>query len=127
MPSTTQRYPLSTPDGKYIPLDVVRSAGYAIKSVNTSVSSPITIGENVEIISFSATEDMLVCFGGVAALPADAVVYADTVFIGRGQRVTVAATALTFTAIALTTAGILHCQLIDKWAGLGLQTQYLRK
>jgi hypothetical protein len=127
MPSTSQRYPLSTPDGASIPLDVIRSGGFIRKATALTVSASVSIPDSIEIVSFTATEDCLVCFGGTAAVAADGVLQANTVFVRKDSRVTVAPTANNFTVISYTASGYLYCQLIDKWAGLALQTQYNRK
>lgn len=127
MSSTTQRYPLSTPDGIAIPFDVIRPTGFIRKAFDVTVSVAVAIPSDCEIISFTATEDCLVCFGGTAIIGADGALQADTVFIQKGTRVTVAPTAETFTVISYSVAGYLYCQLIDKWAGLALNTQYKRR
>lgn len=127
MSSTSQRYPLSTPDGISIPLDVIKPYSYILKSVGTTVSAAINIPAAIEIISFAATEDTIICFGGTAVAPPDGTPQSNTLFVQKGTRVTVAPPANTFTVLALGTAGYLHCQLIDKWAGLALQTQYSKR
>jgi hypothetical protein len=127
MPSTSQRYPLSTPDGIAIPLDVIRPHSFLAKTTALVVSAPVAIPSAVEIASFTATEDCLVCFGDTAIIAADGVLQPDTIFIQKGARVTVAPTASTFTVIAMSTPGYLYCQFIDKWAGLALETQYRKR
>lgn len=127
MPSTTQRYPLSTPDGISIPLDVIKPHSFIRKATALSVSGSISIPDVVEIISFAATEDCYICFGGIATIASDGVLQPNVVFVQKGTRVTVAPTANNFTVLALDTAGYLYCQLIDKWAGLALQTQYTKR
>lgn len=127
MSSKTQRYPLSTPDGIAIPFDVIRPIGFIRKATGLAVSGVVDIPEDCEIISFTATEDCLVCFGGTAIVAADGVLQPDTLFIQKGTRVTAAPTFPTFTVIALSAGGYLYCQLIDKWAGLALNTQYKRR
>lgn len=127
MSSKSQRYPLSTPDGIAIPFDVIRPYAFIRKTTALAVSAVVNIPDAIEIISFAATEDCIVCFGGTAIVAPDATIQLNTVFIQKGTRVTVAPTANTFTVIATEAAGFLYCQLIDKWAGLALQTQYDRR
>jgi len=127
MSSTTQRYPLSTPDGIAIPFDVIRPIAFIRKAFDVTVSVSVAIPADCEIISFTATEDCLVCFGGTAIIGVDGAIQADTVFVQKGTRVTVAPTAASFTVISYAVAGYLYCQLIDKWAGLALQTQYVKR
>ena len=127
MSSTSQRYPLSTPDGISIPLDVIKPHSYILKSVGATVSASIAVPAAIEIISFAATEDTVICFGGTAIVPPDGSPQANTLVVLKGTRVTIAPPASTFTVIALGTTGYLHCQFIDKWAGLALQTQYSKR
>ena len=127
MASTTQRYPLSSPDGDPIPLAVIRPLGLIKKTFTTTVSAAITIPDSVEILSFLATANCLISFGGTATAPVDGTNQANILHVVKGMRVTAAPTATTFTVIGETTSGILYCQLIDKWAGLALQTQYSRR
>lgn len=127
MSSKSQRYPLSTPDGIAIPFDVIRPYGFIRKATATAVSATVSIPDVTEIISFSATEDCIVCFGGTAIVASDGALQLNSVFIQKGTRVTVAPTFNTFTVISLSVAGYLYCQLIDKWAGLALETQYNKR
>jgi len=127
MSSTTQRYPLSTPDGISIPFDVIRPSGYMAVNTALTVSGQIAIPAGCEIISFTATEDCIVRFGANAAIPSTGVVLTDAVHIPRDMRITVAPVAEFFTVISEGQVGVLRCQLIDKWAGLALQTQYNKR
>lgn len=127
MSSTSQRYPLSTPDGISIPFDVIRPSGYLAVNTALTVSGQIAIPAGCEIISFTTTEDCIVRFGANASIPSSGVVLGDAVHIPREMRITVAPTAEFFTVIAEGIAGVLRCQLIDKWAGLALQTQYNKR
>ncbi len=127
MPSTTKRYPLSTPDGSYIPLDVIKPNGLILLSHSAVVSASISIPEDIEIISFLSSTDCLVNFGGTASVPADGVLSQNTVLIPADMRISVAPTSTTFTVISYSDSGIISCQLIDKWAGLTLETQQQRR
>lgn len=127
MSSTSQRYPLSTPDGISIPFDVIRPSGYMYVNTALTVSGNIAIPAGCEIISFTTTEDCIVRFGANASIPVSGAVLGDAVHIPREMRITVAPTAEFFTVIAEGTEGVLRCQLIDKWAGLALQTQYQKR
>jgi hypothetical protein len=127
MASTTQRYPLSTADGKSIPLDVIRPLGLLFKTFTSVVSADIAVPGTCEIISFTATEDCIICFGSAASVPADGSLLSNGVFIPQNLRITVAPTAATFTVIRHTADGYVAVQFIDKWAGLALETQYSRR
>ena len=101
MANLTQRYPLATPDGVPIPLEVIRPYGIVKQAFTTTVSGNITLAAAVEIASFYATEDCIVRFGAAASNPADGVTLANAIFIPKGSRVTCAVMAVTFTVIAL--------------------------
>lgn len=127
MSSTSQRYPLSTPDGISIPFDVIRPSGYLYVNTALTVSGQIPVPAGNEIISFSASEDCIIKFGGNASIPVSGTLLTDAVYIPKDMRITVAPTAEYFTVIAPSAVGVLHCQFIDKWAGLALQTQYSKR
>lgn len=127
MSSTTQRYPLSTPDGISIPFDVIRPSGYMSVNTALTVSGQIAIPAGCEIISFTASEDCIVRFGANATIPSSGSILADAVHIPKDMRITVAPVAAYFTVISESAVGVLRCQLIDKWAGLALQTQYNKR
>jgi hypothetical protein len=97
--------------------------------VNTAltVSGQIAIPAGNEIISFSASEDCIIKFGGNASIPVSGTLLVNAVYIPKDMRITVAPTAEYFTVIAPSAVGVLHCQFIDKWAGLALQTQYSKR
>lgn len=128
MPSTSQRYPLSTPDGVAIPLEILRPHSYVKKSFTSGAASAVVaVPGNVEIAILSADQDCLVCFGGTAAVPADNTNVASVIFVPQGVRVCVAPTADNFTVIGETASGSLRIQFVDKWAGLAVQTQYQKR
>lgn len=124
MANTTQRYPLATPDGVPIPLEVIRPLGAIRKAIALTVSTAVSIASNVEIASFYATVDCFVNFGGTASVSGDGVTQSNSIFIPAGSRITCAVMAVTFTVIGVTDVGFLYVQLIDNWAGLTLQTKF---
>ena len=127
MPATTQRYPLSTPEGVAIPLDVFKPHSFLRKSyLAGAASAAVSVPASVEIMSVTSDTDILVKFGGTAVIPADNVLAENTVLIEKNSRVCVAPTAATFTIIGISEAGTCSIQFIDKWAGLAVQTQYTR-
>ena len=127
MSSTTKRYPLSTPDGKPIPLDVVKPVGLVVLPFTAVVSAAIAVPSDNEIISFYATEDCYIQFGGVAAVPASGVYTANMLLVKKSFRLTVAPPSATFTVISAGTNGTLQAQFIDKWASVVLATQTARR
>ncbi len=127
MANTTQRYPLATPDGRAIPLDVVKPVGFLQKAFTTAASGTLTLPSNVEVLSVFASADCYIQFGGTAAVPADGVVVTNLLYVPKNMRITAAPPATTFTVIGKTTSGTLNVQLLEKWAGLILDVQQKRR
>lgn len=123
MASTSQRYPLSTPEGAAIPLDIMKPHSFMQKDFTEVVSAALAVPDGIEIVSFTASEDCIIRFGAAAVVPADGVSYPDTIYIDKDVRVCVAPRAATFTVIATSAVGTLHAQFIEKWAGLALTKQ----
>jgi hypothetical protein len=128
MSSTSQRYPLSTPEGVAIPFEIIKPHSYLKKSFTAgSASSAVAVPADVEILIFSSNEDCIVKFGGTASVPADGVSQADVICVEKDVRIAVAPNADTFTIIGETVAGALRVQFIQKWAGLAVTTQYKKR
>lgn len=127
MSSTDQRYPLSTPDGMAIPLEIMRPYGYIRKGFSGTVSAQVLVPDGIEIVLLYSTEDCLIRFGGNAAISVDGVLSLDTVFLPKDMRICVAPTSTYLTVIADSLSGQLSIQFIDRWAGLSLPVQTGRK
>lgn len=123
MASTTQRYPLSTPEGSAIPLEIMKPHSFMQKSFGAVVTAAQNVPDGVEIMSITVTENCLIRFGAAAVAPVDGVNYPDTVLIEADARVCIAPKAATFTLIGLTSSGTAYVQFIEKWAGLALTKQ----
>lgn len=124
MPSTTQRYPLSTSDGTAIPLEIMKPHSFVQKSflqASATAAQPVPTG--VEIMSITVSEDVILRFGAAAVALADGVNYPDTVLVKAGTRVCIAPKADTFTLKGFTANGLAYIQYIEKWAGLALAKQ----
>lgn len=125
MASTSQRYPLSTPEGVAIPFDIIKAHSYIKKNFTfTEASAVINVPADVEIVIFSSNEDCLIKFGGTASIPADGVSQLDVICVEKDVRLAVAPNASTFTIIGESAVGSLRIQFVHKWAGLAVQTQY---
>jgi len=124
MSSSTQRYPLSTPEGSAIPLDIMKPHSFIRKAFTANVvSSAIVVPADVEILSLTANADCIICFGGTAVAPVDGISYSKTLYLDKCTRIIVAPNADTFTVLGLGVAGILNIQMVEKWAGLALSKQ----
>lgn len=128
MASTSQRYPLSTPDGMPIPLEIMKPHSFLSKTFLTSASTAaITVPADVEIMSITCSEDCIIVFGATATLPVDGVAIPDAVVVDQWLRVCVAPKASTFYIRGLSADGEARIQFIEKWAGLAVQTQYTKR
>jgi hypothetical protein len=128
MSSDTDRYPLSTADGKHIPLEIIKPHGFVRKSFTAAgASAQVTIPATIEIISFQATENCIILFDGNASVPADGTLLTSGLYVPNTYRVTVAPIGSYFTVIGETASGLLYCQMIEKWAGLSLSVQSARR
>ena len=124
MASTSQRYPLSTPDGTSIPLDVFKPHSVVLLSFSNMVASAVVaIPDGIEIASLYSTEDCIVQFGGTAVIPGNGVNKADALILTKDVITNVAPPLVTMTVIGITAAGSLRIQFIHKWAGLALPKQ----
>lgn len=128
MASTTQRYPLSTPDGTPIPMEIIKPHSFVQKNfIAGIVSAAVAVPTDVEIMSITTTEDCIIKFGGTAALPVDNTPLLDSMFIDKNVRICLAPKAATFTIMGISLDGVANIQFIEKWAGLAVQTQYQKR
>lgn len=133
MSDNTGRYPLSTADGKAIPLDTVRPAGIVKKSfLSASGSAAISIPTTVSIVSAYATEDCYIKFATAAATitaPVDGVLLADTIFVPASS-VMVFTPPVDKRSIAIigdSANGSLILSYLETWNGLSMQSQTTRR
>lgn len=128
MSSDSDRYPLATFDGKWIPADILKPDGIVLLTfTNAASTAQIAIPTATEIIRFWASEDVVLKFGAAAAIPANGVYYAASAILEKNKEYFLAPPAATFAAYGLTAGGNLHAQFIKKWAGLSLKPQNDRR
>lgn len=130
MASNDQRYPLSTADGKAIPLDIVKPSALvfiAFENSSGSGSTLVTIPDRTEILSVVTDEDCLIRFGAVASIPASGVLLSNAVFVPAGMQIMLAPPANTLSVIGTgPDTGTLAITLMDKWAQLATSLQTSR-
>lgn len=127
------RYPLSTPDGQAIPLDVVRPYGLVFKTfLSSGPTAALTIPAAIEVFSILASEDCLIKFAASAAsaaVPADGVMAADT-GIASKDILTVLSPPVdkkSISLIGLSANGTATLSYYENWSGLSLQSQITRR
>ncbi len=124
--NTTQRYPLSTADGKAIPFDVMKPYGVIHRNFNNvGASAAMAVPTGIEIMSIEATQDMILNFGGTAAQPTPGVISTNCIIVRKNTLMVVSPTAATFTVRGLDgdPEGMAYIHFISNWAGLSLDVQ----
>jgi hypothetical protein len=125
--ASDQVYPFSTQDGKAIPLDIINPAGVIYQVFTNTASSLITIPGNYTVGTFKADADSIISFGAdLGALVANTL-HANTIFLPANVIVTSVIVPGSAYVRGLTASGTVYLQLIQKWAGLSLTTQLVRK
>lgn len=133
MSDLQQRYPLSTADGKAIPLDIVCPHGVIKKSfISTGSTAALTCPSTVEVMSFLTTEDCIVKFaasGASAAALVDGSQADDVVFIPAEILVVISPPVgkKSFALRGDTANGTAVVQFYKGWSGLSLQAQNTRR
>lgn len=120
-------YPYATADGKSIPLECLRPQGLTIKAL-TENSSSFTLPEDSETVLLYCTKDCILRFGAASASPADGVYEANSLFLPKGHSMSVLIPDNEIHAKLLAVGtGTLFVQTLVKWAGLAIDTNYIRR
>jgi len=133
MTDISGRYPLSTTDGQFIPLDTVRPYGIVKKSfVSASGSSAISIPVDIRIVSAYASEDCFLKFaasGATISAPTDGVNMLDTLFIPATSLIvfTPPVDKPSVAVIGDSASGTLILSFLETWNGLSTQAQITRR
>jgi hypothetical protein len=127
------RYPLSTGDGKDIPLEVIRPTRLVMLGiVNNSPSTSFQLDTTAAIFSFFSDVDSVVKFAvssAVAPTLAMATSLEDCLFIPANTMV-IASPPIGKYNISVTSnkgSGRLVVQELETWSGLALASQYARR
>ena len=125
MTAPTQLYPFATQDGKAIPLDIIGPAALVVLANAESITLPA----GYEVAAFHAVNnDAVVSFteappgGGLV----NGALYQNMLYVPRNGIVIAKLASLTLYVAAATDA-LLYVQLLEKWSGLALPTQFVRK
>lgn len=120
-------YPFSTQDGKAIPLDILKTRGLLISTFDAVSDSLITIPEGSEIaVLFSSTDCLFSIGSALGSLPADNSLKEKTFYIPASHAVTIVLEQGSSYVRGMGT-GVLYVQLIERWVGMGLDTNYIRR
>lgn len=123
MTTLKEVYPFATSDGKAIPLDIIYPS--ALVKLTNGQSFTLAAGYEVAAIHAFGAEAIL-SFNGALGSVNTATLYEDTVFIPPNGLAIVRLPSATVHVIT-GTGGVVYIQLIEKWAGLALPSQFNRK
>jgi hypothetical protein len=124
-----QLYPLSSEDGKAIPLDIVLPLGVVLKALPANVHTILAIPAAFATVSIFATVDCVIDFTGSLSFPAPELLTSALVV----HRDTVISALLPNTGnvrvipLAAAEFGVIRIQQVQKWAGIGLARQLGRR
>jgi len=117
-------YPFSTKDAKVIPLDIIRPASLAkIPFLSASATVLADLSLSVPILVLRSSTDCYIRFGATAEVPSTALI-PDLLYLPAGTVMVIAPEVSTYSVIGATENGDLWIQVIERWAGLGLETQF---
>lgn len=127
--STANRYPLSTPDGKAIPLDLIKPMGVLRLPFTASAYNAQSINAIYQDKIFTAysTEDCYLSFAASPGAIADNTVTANILFVPAGVMIAFITNSLYLAAKGVSVSGSVHVQIVDTWAGLLLEAQVNRR
>lgn len=123
------RYPLSTPNGQSIPLDVVKPIGLLRINFNSSSFTSATDLASTyadKVFIATTTEDCYIHIGATPAVPVSGIMQVDTIFIPAGATLSFVMDSLKIAAIGVTAVGRLDIQICETWAGLAIAAQINR-
>lgn len=120
-------YPVSTEDGKSIPLDVVMPLSSVRATLAANVETTIVPTALYDIISIYSSIDVAVDFAGVLEYPmANNTLVDDTILIPANTLMTLRAPeSVSWSIVPLKndSAGFIYITALQKWAGLRLNRQ----
>ena len=133
MANVKNRYPLSTSDGQYIPLDVVRPKSCLLQSILTSSGSTAKdVPMDVEFLQIFSDQDLVIQFATSAAVAAALVsgtIVADAILVQKSvlQTISPPIDKKSFSLRALTASGTALISFLEPWNALSLQSQITRR
>jgi len=121
MASSKQRYPLSTLNGQYIPLDVIRPSGLIKASyLSASATAAAALPAGAELLLVRSTTDCFIKFANSSATKPTSTVIADTLYLRRGEIQVISPMNLFYSVIGDTVNGDLFIQILETWMTLSL-------
>jgi len=117
-------YPFSTKDASAIPLDILRPKSVArIDFLDAVPSAALDLVVYTPVIILRASAPCVISFGA-APTALSAALVANQMYMDAGELQVIAPPASTLYVMGDGVAGSLVVQMIEKWAGLGLDAQF---
>lgn len=126
MTTPVNLYPLSTVDGKYVPLDVIKPMGLTQVNFNHGQYHTVTITNENSLLVLRASADCYLKFGSSVDQPGDNTYVAGLFYLECGEVMTVAPSSTSLSVIGATNAGTLIVQEIYTWAALNNPNRFNR-
>jgi len=133
MPSPAKRYPLSTADGRYIPLDVIRPNSFVrLPFLLATGTAPIQVPMDVELLKVRATADCIMQFfasSTVAVTIVDGTSKDATIFLPANIDIIISPPVdkSWCSFIGQAAGGNIFISFLESWTALALQSQITRR
>lgn len=124
-PNIYDLYPLSTPGGEPIPLEIVQLIGLIKQSFTNVAANGVTIPA-CDFIYVYSDQDCIVKLGGVVVAPADGEHKTDTFIVPANTVLTIDHKQnTTFGVIRVTTNGTLWVQTVNKYQDINKNVLFI--
>lgn len=122
-------YPLATSTGIAIPLDVIRPANVVFMDFPNGSEEAMDLPVGTNLIVAYTSKDCMLNFGAAIGAVVEHTAYPLCLFLPANSVVTIQVPegSTTVNVQGMGAAGRLVIQVIEKWASIGLTTQFTRK
>ncbi len=126
MTDIINRYPLSTPNGMAIPLDIIKPIALLRIDFNTSsfvAAIDLSAIYANKIFVATSNQDCYLHVGDTPASPVSGTALPDVIYIPAGVTLAFVTDSLQIAAIGITNSGRVDIQICETWAGLAIEAQ----
>jgi len=123
------RYPLSTPNGQAIPLDIIKPIALMKITFNFATyvaATDLAASYSGKVFVATTDQDCYISFANSPTVPVSGTVIEDVIYIPAGATVAFVTDSLKLAAIGLSAAGHVEIQICETWAGLAIAAQINR-
>jgi len=112
-------YPLSSQDGKAIPLDIVKPSNLVVFNFAANISADVVIPSGFNLCWIYATKACILQSGAsIPDVPAEGTAYPNAAYIPEGMPLTLVLEPGQISLVGLEEAGTLYINCIEQWAAL---------